>query len=73
MFPHKHDTMLTWNEGGIKAPLEMWIQEIVMALPAETQKEILSRVIARVEEINEAIVADEAKEDEIRTEMELDK
>ena len=73
MFPHKHDTMLTWDDGGIKAPLEMWIQEIIMALPAETQNQILERVISRVEEINEAITADAEKEDEIRTEMELDK
>lgn len=63
MFPHKHDTMLTWDDGGIKAPLEMWIQEIVMALPAETRIEILSRVIERVEEINEAIVASEEKDE----------
>jgi len=56
--PHEHNTTLVWEDGGVSAPVEMWIQEIILALPADMQAQVLDRITARVEEINAEIAAE---------------
>ena len=55
------DVTFTWDEGGITAPVQMWIEEILMALPADVQSKVLDEVISRVEHMNEEIAKAEAE------------
>ncbi len=57
----KMDVTFTWDEGGITAPVQMWVEEILMALPADVQSKVLDAVIERVEYMNEEIVKAEAE------------
>ena len=57
----KMDVTFTWDEGGITAPVQMWIEEILMALPSDAQSKVLDEVIRRVEYMNEEIVKAEAE------------
>ena len=49
------DVTFVWAEGGITAPVQMWIEEILMALPSDVQGKVLDEVISRVEYMNEEI------------------
>ena len=55
------DVTFVWAEGGITAPVQMWIEEILMALPADVQGKVLDEVIRRVEYMNEEIAKAEAE------------
>ena len=50
------DVTFVWAEGGITAPVQMWVEEILMALPADVQGKVLDEVIERVELMNEEIM-----------------
>lgn len=56
------DVTFVWDDGGgITAPVQMWVEEILMALPADVQGKVLDAVIERVEYMNEEIVKAEAE------------
>ena len=63
----KIDVAFVWDEGGITAPVQMWVEEILLALPSDIQSKVLTEVIKRVEYINEEIA--KAKLEEMEDEI----
>ena len=63
----KIDVTFVWDEGGITAPVQMWVEEILLALPSDIQNKVLTEVIKRVEYINEEIA--KAKLEEMEDEI----
>ena len=63
----KIDVTFVWDEGGITAPVQMWVEEILLALPSDIQSKVLTEVIKRVEYINEEIA--KAKLEEMEDEI----
>ena len=61
------DVTFVWDEGGITAPAQMWIEEILLALPSDVQSKVLTEVIERVEYMNEEIA--KAKLEEMEDEI----
>ena len=55
------DVTFTWDDGGVTAPVQMWVEEILMALPSDVQAKVLDEVISRVEYMNEEIIKAEAE------------
>ena len=51
----KLDVTFVWDDGGVTAPVQMWIEEILMALPSDIQSKVLDEVIERIEYMNEEI------------------
>ena len=63
MLPHRHDVELLWDEGGIAAPVELFVQHIILALTKEQQEQVLSAVIEEIERRNAAIQVLEEEEE----------
>ena len=63
----KIDVAFVWDESGITAPVQMWVEEILLALPSDIQSKVLTEVIKRVEYINEEIA--KAKLEEMEDEI----
>ena len=57
------DVTLTWEEGGITAPADIWVSCIVLALPEDIQKKILNLVIEEVRRRNS--IVEEANENNL--------
>jgi len=60
---------LTWIEEdgetrGVSAPLDIWIAQIVLALPIDIQSAVMDNVISEVERLNELKPSDILKEEE---------
>lgn len=49
------DLTLTWDGGGVRAPLDLWVSQIVLFLPAESRKAVLDSVVAEVERRNQLV------------------
>ena len=46
---------LTWENGGVVAPVDLWVSQIVLALPDDVRKAVLDSVIAEVNRRNEIV------------------
>ena len=49
------DLTLTWEEGGVRAPVDVWVARIVLALPEDIRKVVLDAVVAEVERRNQIV------------------
>ena len=49
------DLTLTWEEGGVRAPVDVWVARIVLALPEDIRKVVLDAVVAEVERRNQTV------------------
>ena len=49
----KTDVTITWEGGGVTAPLDMWVEQMLIAMPEDQQKKVLDAVIAEVKRRNE--------------------
>ena len=46
---------LTWEGGGVTAPLDVWIGQILMALSQSTQKRAVDAVIVEINRRNKLV------------------
>ena len=46
---------LTWEDGGIRAPVELFVQHIIMALSQDQQAQIINAVTAEIDRRNEIL------------------
>ena len=53
MLPRERLTV-TWNDGGVDAPLDLWVSQILLALSEDQQKEVMENVIDTIERLNAA-------------------
>ena len=49
------DLTLTWEGGGVRAPLDVWLSQIVLFLDKDTRKNVLDAVVAEVERRNQTV------------------
>ena len=49
------DVTLTWEGGGVTAPVDAWVSQILLSLSKWQQKEILDAVVAEVNRRNEML------------------
>ena len=49
------DVTLTWEGGGVTAPVDVWVSQILLSLGERQQKEILDAVIVEVNRRNELL------------------
>ena len=49
------DLTLTWESGGVRAPIDVWVAQIVMSLSEDARKAVLDAVVAEVERRNQTV------------------
>ena len=55
------EVMFEWEDGSVSAPLSLWIEQILLAMPKDQQGKVLDAVIAEIERRNK-IAQDRLKE-----------
>ena len=54
---------LIWEDGGVKAPVELFVQYIIMALSKDQQEQILNAVMVEIERRNEILKSESEEQD----------
>ena len=49
------DVTLTWESGGVTAPVDVWVGQILLALPQSTQKMAMDAVISEINRRNKLV------------------
>ena len=54
----EQEVMFEWEDGSVSAPLGLWIEQMLLAMPGDQQKQVLDAVIAEIERRNEIFKAE---------------
>lgn len=57
------DLTLTWESGGVRAPIDVWVAQIVLSLPEDVRNAVLDSVVAEVELRNQIVEKTDADTD----------